>query len=93
MQRITLTDTQDVRSLCALSDDEVLLVYDNLGLRAILLNSSLLYQHKGVAFREVRRMAFDTLTNTLLLLGLLLLLLGTCSMAAGVAVPQRESMD
>ena len=69
VKRITLIDTLNVRkSLCALSDDEVLLAYAQLGVRAILLNSSQIYQHEVVAFKDVRGMAFDALTDTLLLL-------------------------
>ena len=56
-----------VSALHALSADIMLLACGNFDLRAISLNSSQVYRH-FVAFRDVSRMAFDELTNTLLLL-------------------------
>ena len=71
-RNITLNDKDDllVLSLCALSDDVVLLACGSGGLRAVSLSSAPLFAHGFPAFRDVNvnGVAFDTHTGTLLLL-------------------------
>ena len=57
-----------VWSVCALSDGVVLLACGGLGLRAYSLNSSQLSPHEIVAIGDVRGVAFNERTDTLLLL-------------------------
>ena len=55
-------------SLCALSGDEILLAMGAAGLRALSLRTELLAAHQATAQRyNVRRVAFDAHTDTLLL--------------------------
>ena len=62
------TERLTVWSVCPLSDGVVLLACGGLGLRAYSLNSSQLSPHKIVAIGDVSGVAFDVLTDTLLLL-------------------------
>ena len=62
------TEFLEVWSVCALSDDVLLLACGGLGLRAYSLNSSQLSPHEIVAIPDVTRVAFDARTDTLLLL-------------------------
>ena len=58
----------EVWGLCALSNDVLLLACGSLGLRAYSMNSSQLSPHEIVAIGDVRGVAFDPRTDTLLLL-------------------------
>ena len=59
---------QPVHDVCALSAEELLLVYGYAGLRAVSLPTGLFAAKKPIAIRDyVNTIAFDTHTDTLLL--------------------------
>ena len=56
-----------VKDICLLSAEELLLAYSDAGLRAVSLRTGLLAAKKLTAIQNVYRVAFDTHTDTLLL--------------------------
>ena len=89
---MSLTDAECpyVRSLCALSDDVLLLACDDAGLRAVSLSSAQLSAHEPTIIRKVYGVAYDKHTDTLLLIVWAPLAKTKKRVLAGVSPPQRE---
>ena len=70
MQNLSSNDRKslNVWSLCALSADELLLACGTAGLRSLSLHTGMLAARDPTALQNVRRVAFDAHTDTLLLL-------------------------
>ena len=70
MRNLSRTDTEHlfVFDMCALSAEEVLLACSAAGLRAVSLHNTQLVAHEPSAIRYVYGVAFEALTDTLLLL-------------------------
>ena len=61
-------DGKEIHDVCAISNDTVLLAYGAAGLREYSLSCKQVLNHASVAIRDVHRVAFDSATDTLLLL-------------------------